>query len=99
VTLPALCVACVTIGDEDGITVMSTSPEPGRVSAARPPATTGLHAPVLKAAVKSAKVKSHGNNACEVHVISGDAQTDQQMWKRKAILDQVLRASHTASWV
>jgi len=34
---------------------------------------------VLKADVKSAKVKSHGNNVCDViigHMISGDAQTN-----------------------
>jgi len=36
--------------------------------------------PVLKAAVKSTKEKSPGNNACDVvfiHVISADTQTKQ----------------------
>ena len=37
--------------------------------------------PVLKAAVKSAKVKSHGNSVCGiiiVHVMSADTQTNKQ---------------------
>ena len=40
--------------------------------------------PVLKALIKSTKVKSHGNNACIViivHVLSADVQTNKQMQK------------------
>ena len=60
--------------------------------------------PVLKAAVKLAKVKSHGNNVCDVHVVIAHMNkygcTNKQTNKHA---ENVLRTSqpcilHTAGW-
>ena len=57
--------------------------------------------PVLKAAIRSTKVKSHRNNLCDViiaHVISADVQTNKQTnrhRKHKTILRPARHVLHT----